>query len=138
MVLGGFGLAFNIISRWDTDIRIFRSLRLTMNAFFFTISYRNVRRSTLASGRSGFRPVLLLLPFSVATAIQVIWLNSSTIINSPLFVPFLCSWGLQFAHQVGRMILAHVCHTPFPWFDTIWLWGIAGAIDANLPRILGR
>ncbi|KAG5338537.1 hypothetical protein C0989_007131 [Termitomyces sp. Mn162] len=96
-----------------------------------------------ASGKPTIQPLLLLVPFVIAAGIQISWLaqpsyNRSAIINSPNFVPFLCAWGLQFAHQVGRMILAHVTSTPFPRWDWIWIWSIIGALDANLPRIIGR
>ncbi|KAF8079248.1 CDP-alcohol phosphatidyltransferase-domain-containing protein [Lyophyllum atratum] len=120
MVTGAIGLAFNIIS-----------------------SYANVRRAMKAAGKPRIRPLLLLMPFVIAAGIQIAWLsqpnyNNSAIINSPNFVPFLCAWGLQFAHQVGRMILAHVTSTPFPQWDWVWIWSIIGAVDANLPHILGR
>ncbi|KAG6887707.1 hypothetical protein C0995_013338 [Termitomyces sp. Mi166 len=120
MVFGAFGLAFNIIS-----------------------SYANVRRAMKASGKPRIQPLILLVPFVIAAGIQILWLaqpsyNRSAIINSPNFVPFLCAWGLQFAHQVGRMILAHVTSTPFPRWDWIWIWSIIGAFDANLPRMIGR
>ncbi|GAW04636.1 choline ethanolaminephosphotransferase [Lentinula edodes] len=61
----------------------------------------------------------------------------STIRNSALFIPFLCAWGLQFAHQVGRMILAHLTKTSFPVWDWLWVLSLVGAVDANLPRIAG-
>ncbi|KAF8899396.1 Choline/ethanolaminephosphotransferase [Infundibulicybe gibba] len=120
MVFGAFGLAFNIYS-----------------------SYMNVRHATKGTGKSTIRPLLFLLPFAVPAGIQIAWLsqpefNHSAIINSATFIPFLCAWGLQFAHQVGRMILAHVTSTPFPCWDWIWIWSIIGAVDANLPHILGR
>jgi len=120
MVFGAFGMAFNI-----------------------TTSYANVRRAMQTAHRPSVRPLLLLLPFVFAAAIQIAWLsqpqvNNSRIINSPVFVPFLCAWGLQFAHQVGRMILAHVTSGPFPCWDWIWIWSLLGALDANLPHILGR
>ncbi|KAF5384938.1 hypothetical protein D9615_000984 [Tricholomella constricta] len=120
MVFGAFGLAFNIIC-----------------------SYANVRRAMKAAGKPHLRPLTLLFPFVIAASIQVAWLsqpevNHSAIINSPNFVPFLCAWGLQFAHQVGRMILAHVTSTAFPVWDWVWIWSIIGAVDANLPHIIGR
>lgn len=64
-------------------------------------------------------------------------------VYSPLLVPFLCTWGLQFAHQVGRMILAHVTQEQqMPWFgsDGLWLWVVTLgiAIDANASWIFGR
>lgn len=90
-------------------------------------------------------PLSLLLPFLLPVAIQVAWLshpalNHSAIIHSALFVPFLCAWGLQFSHQVGRMILAHVTlgSERFPRWDWVWLCSAIGAVDANLPRLYGR
>ena len=75
--------------------------------------------------------------------LHIAWLNhptlhNSDIINSPAFVPFLCAWGLQFAHVVGRMILAHITSQPFPLWDPMYIWTIVGAIDANMPILLGR
>lgn len=51
-------------------------------------------------------------------------------------MPFLCAWGLQFAHMVGRMILAHVTKDKFPVWDWVWVWSFVGGLDANLP-VLG-
>jgi ethanolaminephosphotransferase len=106
----------------------------------------NVREASRAPGGhphrdSRYSPLTLLLPFVASTALQVAWLshpefNDSWIINSASFVPFVCAWGLQFAHQVGRMILAHVTGTGFPVWDWIWIWSVIGAVDANLPRLL--
>ncbi|KAL0952165.1 hypothetical protein HGRIS_008779 [Hohenbuehelia grisea] len=120
MAFGAIGLAFNILH-----------------------SYANVRQASRAKGQPTVRPLLLLLPFVFSATLQVIWLshpkwNHSAIIQSPLFVPFLCAWGLQFAHNVGRMILAHVTSTAFPIWDWMWIWSIIGVVDAQLPRILGR
>ncbi|KDR86099.1 hypothetical protein GALMADRAFT_235335 [Galerina marginata CBS 339.88] len=115
MVFGAFGLAFNILA-----------------------SYSNVRRATRAQKVSTLRPLLLLLPFLFSAALQVAWLshprfNNSYILDSAAFVPFLCAWGLQFAHMVGRMILAHVTKEKFPVWDWVWAWSLMGALDANLP-----
>jgi ethanolaminephosphotransferase len=120
MVFGAFGLAFNIYS-----------------------SFMNVRRATHAAGKSTLRPLAYLLPFAIPASLQAIWLaqphfNDSRILKSTVFVPFLCAWGLQFAHQVGRMILAHVTSSDFPVWDLMWIWSLVGAVDANLPRFLGR
>jgi len=112
-------------------------------AFNIIASYRNVHKARKAAGNSTIQPLLLLLPFPVTVVLQVAWLtyptpNESSIIYSQLFLPFVCAWGFQFAHQVGRMILAHVTSTPFPWWDSMWLWSVVGALDANLPRLIGR
>ncbi|OJA19270.1 hypothetical protein AZE42_04494 [Rhizopogon vesiculosus] len=120
MVFGAFALAFNIIS-----------------------SYRNVIRATKATGRSSLKPLIYLLPFVVSVTFQILWLLSpsyqdSAIIHSPLFLPFLCAWGLQFAHQVGRMILSHVASTPFPMWHSMWIWSVIGVIDAQLPVLFDK
>ncbi|KAF8875779.1 CDP-alcohol phosphatidyltransferase-domain-containing protein [Infundibulicybe gibba] len=120
VVFGAFGLTFSMYS-----------------------SYMNVRRTTKGTGKSTIRPLLSLVPFIVATGIQITWLsqpeyNRSAIINSSTFIPFLCACGLQFAHQVGQMILAHITNTPLPCWDWIWIWSVIGAVDASLPHILGR
>ncbi|KAI0783172.1 Choline/ethanolaminephosphotransferase [Abortiporus biennis] len=120
MFLAGIGLGFNIIT-----------------------SYINVYQAKAASGQGRFQPLLHLIPFPLTAAIEIFWLRSpsfsrSFIINSPLFIPFLCAWGLQFAHQVGRMILAHVTKQPFPYWDAMWVWSIVGALDANMPLLLNR
>ncbi|KAF9055620.1 Choline/ethanolaminephosphotransferase [Panaeolus papilionaceus] len=122
----------------NESFMVFAAVGLGMNIIH---SYNNVRRATYLKGsRSGKSPLLLLLPFLVPTVLQLVWLshpqfNNSYIIGSAAFVPFLCAWGLQFAHQVGRMILAHVTSTPFPTWDLIWVWSLLGAADANLPKI---
>ncbi|EPQ60086.1 Choline/ethanolaminephosphotransferase [Gloeophyllum trabeum ATCC 11539] len=120
MIFGGLALAFNILT-----------------------SYINVYRSRAAIQGARFRPLLFLLPFPTSVALNLLWLSTpsiheSSIVYSSLFVPFLCAWGLQFARQVGKMILAHVTSQPFPWWDWMWVWCAVGAADVNLPRILGR
>ena len=101
--------------------------------------------TTIRSHTRETNPLSLLLPFLLPVAIQVAWLSHPTfhhseIVYSALFVPFLCAWGIQFAHQVGRMILAHVTlgSEAFPCWDWMWMWNAVGALDANLPRLFGR
>ena len=136
MVLAGVLLAFNIIHRFFIQ---------PLHVVLTKISYHscvNVRRATRAQKKSTLRPLLHLLPFLFSTLLQIAWLshpqnNNWYIIKSAAFVPFLCAWGSQFAHQVGRMILAHVTNTTFPVWDWIWIWSFLGALDANMP-LLGR
>jgi len=123
MVFGAFGLGYNIITSY-------------VNVLHATRQQRQKDRV------SSLRPLLLLLPFCGSALIQVAWLshpryNNSYIIDSPAFVPFLCAWGLQFAHMVGRMILAHVTKGDFPLWDWVWIWSALGAADANLPKVFG-
>lgn len=101
-------------------------------------SYYNVRLAH--KGETTLRPLLYLLPFVFTVIIQIAWLshpkfNDSWIIDSSAFVPFLSAWGLQFAHQVGRIILAHVTKGSFPVWDWDWIWSVLGAVDANLPLV---
>lgn len=131
MVLGGIGLAFNILASYNNV----RTARRKARILTTSINPNNARFTTY--------PLLLLLPFLFTVLVQVAWLshpeyNNSYILHSAAFVPFLCAWGLQFAHQVGRMILAHVTSTPFPVWDWIWVWSALAALDANIPRLFGR
>lgn len=131
----------------NESFMVFAALGLGINIFH---AYLNVHTSRsdptkIRPHTKDTNPLSLLVPFLLPTAIQVAWLshpalNHSAIIHSALFVPFLCAWGLQFAHQVGRMILAHVTlgSERFPRWDWVWTWSVVGALDANLPRLLGR
>ena len=90
--------------------------------------------------KSTLRPLLHLLPFLFSTLIQIVWLshpqyNDSYIIKSAAFVPFLCAWDLQFAHQVGKINLAHITKTSFTVWVWIWVLSFLGALDANLPLL---
>jgi len=74
---------------------------------------------------------------------QLLWLSypiydDSAIIHSTLFIPFLCAWGLQFAHQVGKMILAHVTKQPFPLFDPMWILTGRLGLSANAEWFFNR
>jgi len=120
MIFGAVGLAFNIFT-----------------------SCSNVFKSRRQSGQSPLTPLIYLLPFPATVLLQIFWLShpsveDSAIIYSESLVPFLCAWGLMFAHQVGKIILAHVTKTEFPLLDSAWIWSVIGALDVNLPRIFGR
>jgi len=120
MVFGTFGVALNVIT-----------------------SYYNVYSHQKSVKKSVLTPLVRLLPFPTMVALQLLWLSyptydDSAIIHSALFIPFLCAWGLQFAHQVGKMILAHVTKQPFPLFDPMWiLTGLLG-LDANAEWLFNR
>ncbi|KAK2465438.1 hypothetical protein APHAL10511_002792 [Amanita phalloides] len=98
MLFGMIGLGFNIIT-----------------------SYHNVRKWPRQKSASSLHPLILLLPFLFPPLAHLLWLSQSqTLLHSPLFLPFICAWGLQFAHQVGRMILSHVTKMPYPMWDHLW------------------
>jgi ethanolaminephosphotransferase len=121
MVFGAVGLLFNI-----------------------STSYGNVLRAKQAAKQPTIAPLVGLLPFVAFSAQNALWLwlseksEGSSILDSAAFLPFACAWGLQFAHAVGRMILAHITKTPFPMFDAVTFVSIAGAADFALPLLLNR
>ncbi|KAI0706168.1 Choline/ethanolaminephosphotransferase [Cytidiella melzeri] len=122
---------------------VFMSYGAIFLIFNIVTSYINVFKAKLSSKESPWRPLLHLIPLPVTLSLQLLWLSAPTythsrIIDSALFVPFLCAWGLQAAHQVGRMILAHVTKQPFPLFDALFLWSIVGAMDANMPLLFNK
>ena len=138
MVFGGLVLAFNIVTRYAMI-----NLPHTFAQLMSISSYINVLRAKLSNKEAPLHPLLHLLPFPVTVGLQLFWLSAPTytesrIINSGLLVPFLLAWGLQAAHLVSRIILAHVTKQSFPLFDSLFLWSVIGAVDANMPLLLGR
>lgn len=145
MVFGAFGLAFNIFNSYaNVRVAMRASGKSTTRPLFLLLPF-------LFS--AGMQMVWLGHPKIDGTDTDFFKLHSPSfisssspsnstqsgfaILQSSLFVPFLCAWGLQFAHQVGRMILAHVTKGPFPMWDSVWILSVVGAVDANLPRIIG-
>ncbi|KAJ3804425.1 hypothetical protein F5876DRAFT_70645 [Lentinula aff. lateritia] len=94
MVSGAFGLVFNILSSY-ANVAWLSHPKLSSPSTTAIIT------GSGPSGRGAFKILSpSLLPSNSPTF---------TIHNSALFIPFLCPWGLRFAHQVGRMILVHDC-----------------------------
>ena len=93
-----------------------------------------------AIGRSHIRPLVLIIPFVLSTVLLVLWLfhPSIDIVHSSLFLPVIGAWGLQFAHHAARVILSRVTRTPFPWWNSMWIWNAIGVFDAHLPELLHR
>ena len=138
MVYGAIFLLFNIVTRYAMI-----NLPYTFAQLMSISSYINVLRTKLSNKEAPLHPLLHLLPFPVTVGLQLFWLSAPTytesrIINSGLLVPFLLAWGLQAAHLVSRIILAHVTKQSFPLFDSLFLWSVIGAVDANMPLLLGR
>ncbi|KAG8874511.1 hypothetical protein FRB98_008388 [Tulasnella sp. 332] len=63
--------------------------------------------------------------------------GQSYILYSDNFLPFLGFWAFEFAHQVGKMILAHVTHQRFPYWDWSWVFTGILVMDANAERLFG-
>ena len=153
MLFGAAGLLFNIVTSYANVRRHVLSSKPPSS------------NGASAFRRATVRPFLRLLPFPIAVALQVFWLSGPLplplshspaavgsshqgqdrmeqpvpIMNSPLLVPFLIAWGLQFAHQVGRMILAHLTQRrDMPFWEWLWVWTALMGLDANAERVFGR
>lgn len=123
---------------------IFGAVQATFN---IVLSYRNVYRARKAQKKYVLSPIGRFLPFLITTGFHLAWLSGSGplsgkphqayILRSDLFLPFLLFWGFEFAHQVGRMILAHVTHQKFPYWDWSWVLVSVAAIDANAGFLFG-
>lgn len=103
--------------------------------FNIVTSYGNVTKSCMQKNASPIRPLMGLLPITVQVLANVIWVmgNDGLIFaDGPAFVAFIVYWGISFAYMVGLLIVAHVCHAPFPHWNITCLLSILGAIDANL------
>ncbi|KAF8553803.1 Choline/ethanolaminephosphotransferase [Imleria badia] len=112
-------------------------------SFDIASSYRNVYKAMRATGRSHLRPLVFILPFVLSAVLQVLWLlhpsiHHSNIVHSSLFLPVMGAWGLQFAHHAARVILSRVTKTPFPWWNSMWIWNAIAVLDAHLPKLLHR
>ncbi|KAI5117533.1 hypothetical protein M0805_004766 [Coniferiporia weirii] len=137
----------NVVPNFPLNIAFMCFAGLGMGFNIFT-SYTNVHRAAIRSTStrtrtdSPFRPLLRLLPFPLTVSLHAFWLaapGTPTILHSPLLVPFLCAWGLQFAHQVGRIILAHLTRRPdMPVWEPLWVFAALAATDANALRLFGR
>ncbi|KAI8823603.1 uncharacterized protein EV422DRAFT_521614 [Fimicolochytrium jonesii] len=81
-------------------------------------SASNVAAACRTNRNKNFGGALLgLLPFVAFVGSIVSWAATSPTILVHHIVPFSLLIGTLFAHQVGKMIIAHVCHRPFPYFD---------------------
>ncbi|KAJ3927586.1 MAG: Choline/ethanolaminephosphotransferase [Lentinula lateritia] len=152
MVFGAFGLAFNILSSYANVRTAMRASGksttkplLLLLPFLFSagiqVAWLSHPELSTTSRPGGGGVLKIHSPSFLPPNSPPPSLSGDrelfTIRNSALFIPFLCAWGLQFAHQVGRMILAHLTKTSFPVWDWLWVLSLVGAVDANLPRIAG-
>ena len=108
-----------------------------------TASYQNVYKAMRATGRPHLKPLVFILPFVLSAVLQVLWLlhpsiEQSTILHSPLFLPVMGALGLQFSYHITRVILSRVTRTPFPLWNSMWIWSAIGVLDAHLPNLLHR
>ncbi|KIK62271.1 hypothetical protein GYMLUDRAFT_42209 [Collybiopsis luxurians FD-317 M1] len=161
MIFGAFGLGFNILNSYANVRKAMRAAGkstvqplLLLLPFLFSAVVQvawlahpalgcgyapgSTLSAAVAASMGIVRPhVPSFLPPPSADRVTPLVCSGFTILESPLFVPFLSAWGLSFAHQVGRMILAHLTKGEFPIWDWVFVMNVIGALDANLERIFG-
>lgn len=109
-------------------------LGLLLNAW---TGYEHVYRQCIAEKRSALAPLMGIVPFAVQTVANMAWAmghGAQVMVYGSVFVPFLLFWGLSFAYLVGLVILAHVCRTPYPYWNILLLPSLVLALDAHLPQ----
>ncbi|EJD43494.1 hypothetical protein AURDEDRAFT_114773 [Auricularia subglabra TFB-10046 SS5] len=146
MVFAGVGLAFNILTSYSNVYKACKAANKSVTKplayllpFVFTVGL-------YLSWLTPWQPVPLPDGSVNSLDVDATLAQKTTpappglesILNSELFVPFLCSWGLQFAHQVGKMILAHVTKGRFPVWDWMWVWLSVCALDWNARTLFER
>ncbi|QRV95129.1 CDP-alcohol phosphatidyltransferase [Ceratobasidium sp. AG-Ba] len=150
MIFGAFGLIFNIVSSY-MNVRVacrekkIPSVTPLVRLLPFVLS-TGLHLAWIAAPLTPSEH-LTTQPITPAdstvnshkgfTTVQVVE-GKDLLLHSAAFVPFLCMWGLQFAHQVGRMILAHVTGQPFPMLDVGWVWAAVAVVDAWSWKLFGR
>ncbi|CAE6477493.1 unnamed protein product [Rhizoctonia solani] len=150
MIFGGVGLVGNIVASYRNVLKSCRKknesaltplVRLIPFVVSTTLHILWLAAPLTPSSHLTSNPITpadsTVDPHKGFTAVQVAP-GKDLLLHSAAFVPFLCMWGLQFAHQVGRMILAHVTHQPFPMFDAGWIWAGVSLVDAWSWKLFGR
>lgn len=146
MVFGGVGLGFNVVTSY---MNVYKSCKEKKTSVLRPLAYLLPFPFTVflyMSWLTPWKPVDLPSatpnPFDAGATLEQKITPAppglESILNSELFLPFLCAWGLQFAHQVGKMILAHVTKSRFPVWDWMWVWLTIGALDWNARTLFGR
>ncbi|RKP05043.1 CDP-alcohol phosphatidyltransferase-domain-containing protein [Thamnocephalis sphaerospora] len=78
-----------------------------------------------------------LLPFFVSSALAYIWLLASPVLLTQHQVAFILYTGVTSSYIVGRIILAHVTKSEFPFFNIVYVPLLIGTVNACVPAVLG-
>ncbi|KAJ3295045.1 hypothetical protein HK104_003051 [Borealophlyctis nickersoniae] len=101
-------------------------------AFNIVTGARNVVRAHRAKKDGLIKPFMGLVPFLVFVGGVCHWLHESPTILHHHLVAFVMLTGCLFGDQVGKMIVAHVCHRPFPHFNLpVYLTMLIGMASAT-------
>jgi ethanolaminephosphotransferase len=103
---------------------VFILCECTLNSFY------NVASSCKAKNKSIMKAMLGVLPFVYYNGMLVMWLYYSPTILHRYFVPMTLAVAFGFGNMVGRMIVAHVIHDSFPYFNIAFVPMTVGALGA--------
>ncbi|PJF18082.1 CK1/CK1/CK1-D protein kinase Hhp1 [Paramicrosporidium saccamoebae] len=91
--------------------------------------------------KSGLKPILNLIPFSLVAALAVtVYALNPELSKFPNFVLYFLIWGFGFACAVAQIIVAHVSKGPFPFWTPAFLPLILTAlrtVSLALPSVPG-
>jgi ethanolaminephosphotransferase len=73
-----------------------------------------------------------LIPIFAFSGLVVGWLWASPSLLVNHLTVFVIASAIGFGNIVGRMIVAHVVHDPFPYWNWSFLPMLAGALNANV------
>ncbi|KAJ9202954.1 hypothetical protein DTO032I3_3328 [Paecilomyces variotii] len=103
--------------------------------FFATgSSIVHVINSRRARGLDPYQPLLGLLPLVATWTLVPGYLYLQPTILENHLIPFVLYVGLINAYSVGRMIVAHLVKTDFPYFNILLLPLAVGVLDSLAPR----
>lgn len=112
--------------------------------FNIAASTKNVYASLPPAKRtplSLIKPLSRSAPYVLHTTAMVLWLYAfpRELLHTTLLIPFMCFWGVAFAHHVQLLILSHLTASPFPawWKHPLLVVSMLGSADANAHRFFG-
>lgn len=92
----------------------------------------NIRRQR---GQDPYQPLLGLLPLVATWTLVPAYLYLQPAILENHLVPFILYVGLINAYAVGRIIVAHLVKTEFPYSNILLLPLVVGVLDSLAPRL---
>ncbi|EFW18544.1 hypothetical protein D8B26_005310 [Coccidioides posadasii str. Silveira] len=103
--------------------------------FSTVMSIMNVIDVRRKRGQSTLQPLLGLLPVAAAWTLITSYLHLNPIILNHHLVPFSLFVGIINAYSVGRMIIAHLVKTEFPYQNVLLFPLLFAVFDSAAPKM---
>lgn len=135
MAYGGFVLFYNTFARYAT-----RPFHLPQNTKACDRSAQNVIEARRSRSQSPTPALLGLLPFAYAWTLIPLYLFLHPQILQHHLIPFIFYAGLINALSVGRIIIAHLTKSRFPFTNILLLplfFGVVDGLWAQFGHLLG-